>query len=133
MEGNDGHWSSVQFITRARLGMARGENRAVAGRSNDNQQYICDCKSNQGKFYPRFDCVVLLSAPSDVMFDRIMNRTTNNYGKSEEERARILGYLEIVQPMLRASAVLEIDTSVIALKEVVAAMIALGNDDASLQ
>lgn len=36
--------------------------------------------SNQGRFYDRFDAVVLLSAPADVLLDRISSRATNDYG-----------------------------------------------------
>jgi len=33
--------------------------------------------SNQGRFYDRFDAVVLLHAPANVLLDRISSRTTN--------------------------------------------------------
>ena len=37
---------------------------------------------NQGKFYDRLHAVVLLSAPVEVVLDRIARRTTNQYGKA---------------------------------------------------
>ena len=40
----------------------------------------------EAKFYDRFDAVVLLSAPADVILDRIRRRTTNAYGKTWNER-----------------------------------------------
>src|SRR5205823_2292230 len=43
--------------------------------------YVSGTVSNQGRFYPRFDAVVLLTAPADVLLDRIENRTTNPYGR----------------------------------------------------
>ena len=49
--------------------------------------FIAGCESNQGRFYDRFDHIVLLRAPIDVMLDRIAARTTNPYGKSSDERA----------------------------------------------
>ena len=52
--------------------------------------YVSGTVSNQGRFYDRFDAVVLLSAPADVLLDRIATRTTNDYGKSLEERELIL-------------------------------------------
>jgi dephospho-CoA kinase len=73
--------------------------------------FVAGCKSNQGKFYPRFDTVVLLSAPIEVMLERIAERTDNPYGKSAEEQAEIIRYLAEVEPLLRASADVEIDTS----------------------
>jgi shikimate kinase len=73
--------------------------------------FVAGCKTNQRKFYPLFDHVVLLSAPAEVILARIAVRTNNPYGKSEEERVQILGYLAKVEPRLRASATDEIDAS----------------------
>lgn len=73
--------------------------------------FVAGCKSNQGKFYPLFDHVVLLSAPAEVLLGRIAVRTTNSYGKTAQERARILIDLEEVEPLLRRSATAEIDAS----------------------
>jgi hypothetical protein len=38
----------------------------------------------------RFDAVVLLSAPTEVILDRIAHRTTNEYGKGLAQRDMIL-------------------------------------------
>jgi dephospho-CoA kinase len=72
--------------------------------------FISGCVSNQGKFYPRFDAVVLLSAPADVIVERVTTRDTNDFGKTAEQRARILDDLEAYEPLLRAGATAEIDT-----------------------
>jgi dephospho-CoA kinase len=72
--------------------------------------FLSGCVANQGKFYPRFDAVVLLSAPRDVILERVARRDTNNFGKSEVERNRILNDLLTVEPLLRAGATAEIDT-----------------------
>ena len=45
--------------------------------------YVSGTVSNQGRFYGRFDAVVLLSAPAEVLLQRIESRTTNDYGKSD--------------------------------------------------
>jgi shikimate kinase len=73
--------------------------------------FVAGCKSNQGKFYRRFDHIVLLSAPADVLLARIAARTNNPYGKTPRERDLILHYLTAVEPVLRASATLEIDAA----------------------
>ena len=65
--------------------------------------------SNQGQFYDRFDHVVLLSAPPAVLLQRVRSRTNNPYGQTAEQRAEILGYVRTVEPLLRASATLELD------------------------
>jgi shikimate kinase len=73
--------------------------------------FVSGCKSNQGLFYPQFDHVVLLSAPAQLIVERLATRTTNAYGKHPDELAAVLGYLQTVEPLLRRSASLEIDTS----------------------
>jgi dephospho-CoA kinase len=72
--------------------------------------FVSGCVANQGRFYPRFDAVVLLSAPAGVMLERIATRDTNRYGRKESEREAILADLAEVEPLLRASATAEIDT-----------------------
>jgi dephospho-CoA kinase len=44
--------------------------------------HVSGTVSNQGRFYPWFDAIVLLSAPADVILSRIENRTTNMYGQT---------------------------------------------------
>jgi dephospho-CoA kinase len=74
--------------------------------------FVSGCVSNQGKFYPRFDAVILLSAPADVIVERVRTRDTNDYGKSDAEQESILRDLAAVEPLLRAGATAEIDTRV---------------------
>lgn len=73
--------------------------------------FVAGCKSNQGKFYPMFDYVVLLSAPASLLLERIADRSNNPYGKSPEERELILRHLTEVEPKLRATADIVIDAS----------------------
>ena len=68
-----------------------------------------DAVRNQVKFYDRFDAVVLLSAPVEVMLDRIADRTTNPFGKTRAERELILQDLATVEPLLRAGCSHELD------------------------
>jgi thymidylate kinase len=74
-------------------------------------EFVSGCKTNQGRFYPQFDHVALLSAPAEVLLARIAARTNNPYGKSAAERALILRHVAEVEPRLRASASIEIDAS----------------------
>jgi hypothetical protein len=69
-------------------------------------------KTDQGAFYSLFEHVVLLSTPADVLLARVAARTSNPYGKTPEERAEIVRYIAGVEPLLRASATHEVDTSV---------------------
>jgi dephospho-CoA kinase len=82
------------------------------------QLFVAGCKTNQGKFYQRFDHVVLLSAPAEIILERVTNRVTNPYGKSDEQRREILRYLSEVEPRLRATATMEIDTTAPVIKVV---------------
>lgn len=42
--------------------------------------FVSGCVANQGRFYGRFDGVILLSVPPDVALARISERTTNDFG-----------------------------------------------------
>ena len=83
---------------------------ALLDQHEDGVLFLSGCVANQGEFYPRFDAVVLLSAPADVILERVVSRKTNTFGKSRAEQARILHDLATVEPLLRAGATAEIDT-----------------------
>jgi dephospho-CoA kinase len=87
--------------------------------------FVSGTVSNQGRFYPRFDAVVLLSAPVEVLLGRIESRSTNDYGKTADERALILSQLEEVEPLLRATCTHEIDATQ-PLEEIVRQLIEIG-------
>lgn len=70
---------------------------------------IAGTVENQVVFYDRFDHVVLLSAPLEVLLHRVSTRTTNPYGRSPAQRAEITHYLHTVEPLLRRGATLELD------------------------
>ncbi|MDX6510551.1 MAG: hypothetical protein QOE36_55 [Gaiellaceae bacterium] len=73
--------------------------------------FVSGAVSNRGRFYPRFDAVVLLSAPADVLLERLERRTTNDFGKAAEERARVLADVAEVEPLLRAGCTHELDAT----------------------
>jgi len=87
--------------------------------------YVSGTVSNQGRFYPDFDAVVLLTAPADVLLGRIESRTTSDYGKNADERELVLTHLAEVEPLLRATCTHEIDASR-PIEDVVAELIAIG-------
>jgi hypothetical protein len=87
--------------------------------------YVSGTVSNQGRFYSRFDAVVLLSAPAGVLLERIESRTTNDYGKTSEQRGLILAHLAEVEPLLRASCTHEID-AMQPMADVVAQLVEIG-------
>jgi adenylate kinase family enzyme len=73
--------------------------------------YVSGTVSNQGRFYSQFDAVVLLHAPAEVLLERLATRSTNDYGKSSEDRDLILHHLEEVEPLLRATCTHAVDAT----------------------
>jgi len=73
--------------------------------------FVSGCATNQVKFHPQFDEIILLSAPADVLIARLQSRTNNAYGKRPEELEEVLGYLDTVEPRLRRVAGHEIVTT----------------------
>lgn len=82
--------------------------------------FIAGCVTNQGTVYDRFDAVVLLSAPVDIILDRVADRA-NPFGSTAEDRTKIANDLAAFEPLLRAGADREIVTTA-PIAEVVAAL-----------
>jgi broad-specificity NMP kinase len=102
--------------------------RALLQREFGAPLFVSGCEANQGKFYPQFDYVVLLSAPLEVLLGRISIRTNNPYGKSDAEREEIIQNVELVEPLLRSGCDLEIDTAQLTLQQVADKLIRLANN-----
>ncbi|CAN5789358.1 hypothetical protein BH23CHL2_BH23CHL2_23670 [soil metagenome] len=73
--------------------------------------FFAGTSPNQGKFYPQFDQVILLSAPAEVIVERLTRRTNNPFGKRPGELDRTLKLLDSVEPLLRKGADYEVDAS----------------------
>ncbi len=73
--------------------------------------FIGGCSPNMGKFMHYFDHVILLSAPTAVISERLLARTNNPYGKTADELTRVLELVETVEPLLRKAADYEINTN----------------------
>lgn len=97
---------------------------ALLSRPRPGPLFVQGTVANQGRFYDRFDAVVLLSAPVGVILERLRTRTANDFGKSPAERAEILRDIAGVEPLLRAGSTHELDTRR-PLEETVAALIAI--------
>lgn len=88
------------------------EDRIAALLAEDGPLFVQGTTRNQVVFYPLFDHIVLLSAPAEVLVERLRTRTTNPYGKDPAQIAETLEYLETVEPLLREAATLEVVTTV---------------------
>jgi shikimate kinase len=73
--------------------------------------FVAGCEENQVRFHPRFDLIILLSAPAGVLAERLASRTANSFGKAPGERARVLDDLRATEPLLRKAATHEIRTT----------------------
>jgi hypothetical protein len=75
--------------------MKTSDGQRQPGTSSDCQRqcsswwlFIAGCVGNQAAVYDRFDAVVLLSAPLDVILDRVADRT-NPLGSTAEAGKRM--------------------------------------------
>ena len=96
----------------------------LLSREGTDVLFVSGCAENMAKFYPQFDHIILLSAPPNLIVERLASRTTNTYGKRPEEAARVLGLIQSIEPRLRKIATHEIDTS-LPLEQVVANLLSL--------
>ena len=94
---------------------------------DDDILFVAGTASNQGKFRDRFAHIVLLSAPIDVIVERLATRTNNPFGKSDAQRAQVRADTSEVEPRLRRVADLELDTRR-PLSDVVQAIVAIAHD-----
>ncbi|MBC7593591.1 MAG: AAA family ATPase [Kineosporiaceae bacterium] len=85
------------------------EPRMTALLETEPDVFVSGTVQNQETFYDRFDHVVLLSAPVDVLLMRVTTRTNNPYGRTAGEQAEIRRYVVEVEPLLRSGASVELD------------------------
>jgi dephospho-CoA kinase len=86
--------------------------------------FVAGCEENQARFHPRFDVIILLSAPAGTIAERLASRTGNPYGKAPGELRRVFDDLRHVEPLLRRAADYEV-RSTVPVSEVVAAVLRL--------
>ena len=113
VDTDDGDWSEdVAGIDELGADRLWREDRieALLAEHSGGALFISGCVANQVSFYHRFDAIVLLSASPGVILERLATRRTNDFGKTEIERARILRDLHTIEPLLRARATVVIDT-----------------------
>jgi dephospho-CoA kinase len=86
--------------------------------------FVAGCEENQVRFHSRFDVIILLSAPAEILAERLASRTGNPYGKTSGELRRVFDDLRAVEPLLRKAADYEIRTTM-PLSDVVTAVLRL--------
>lgn len=85
------------------------EERMAALLEVEDSVVVSGTVENQGGFYDRFDHVVLLSAPVEVLIKRVRTRSNNPYGHTKEERQEIRKHVAEVEPLLRRGTSIELD------------------------
>ena len=93
---------------------------ALLDRHRAGWLFVSGCVANQRALYDRFDAVVLLSAPVDVILGRVSDRA-NPFGSRPDERTKIASDVATFEPLLRAGVEHEITTTA-SVAEVVAAL-----------
>ncbi|MBD0328657.1 MAG: AAA family ATPase [Thermoleophilia bacterium] len=88
--------------------------------------FVAGCEENQAQFHDRFDQIVLLSAPLEVLVERLATRSDNPYGKAPEEFRRFLDDVAVAEPLLRRVATHEVRTTA-PLDEVVTTILQLAD------
>ena len=83
--------------------------RALFDQHHDTLLFFAGCADEQAQF--EFDFRVLLTAPVEVVLERLLTRSTNSFGRSQDERDRVLDDIAWVVPLLRDSADLVIETT----------------------
>jgi dephospho-CoA kinase len=73
--------------------------------------FVAGCEENQVNFYDQFDQILLLSAPVEVLRQRLASRTDNPFGKAPDELRRVVDDHAEVEPLLRQAADHEVDTT----------------------
>jgi dephospho-CoA kinase len=85
------------------------EERMAALTSGPGDLVVSGTVPNQGRFYDRFDHVVLLTAPLATLLERVAERAGNPYGKEPAQRAEIVRHVDEVEPRLRRGATAILD------------------------
>lgn len=83
---------------------------ALLDLARDHPVFVGGTVRNQVVFASRFDTVVLLTAPIEVLLERVRLRSTNDFGKTDAERAAVIRDHREIEPLLRAAATHVIDT-----------------------
>jgi thymidylate kinase len=107
--------------------VAGGADRGASGGSQRPFPLCVRDGLEPGRFYDRFDAVVLLGTPANVLLSRIEARTSNPYGKTNAQRELVLRHLAEVEPLLRRRCTHQIDATQ-PLEDVVTELAELGRE-----
>jgi len=75
--------------------------RALLSAPHESVLFISGCAENMHRLYPLIDRIILLSAPIDTIMARLEKRSTDGYGHTTEERAKVAALIAGIEPLLR--------------------------------
>jgi shikimate kinase len=73
--------------------------------------FVSGCAENMDRLFPLIDLVILLSAPTATIMERLEARSSSGFGHTAEQRAKVARLVSTIEPLLRESADYEIDTN----------------------
>ena len=76
----------------------------------DRRLFIAGTSESMSTMFSLIDVIILLSAPLDVLMDRLASRSIGGYGHSPADRQKVIELVSTVEPLLRKVAHIEIDT-----------------------
>ena len=85
--------------------------RRLLSQNEAGDLFVSGCAENMGKLFDVIDTIFLLSAPLDILMERLAARSTGGYGCTTDERRKIAELVATIEPLLRRSAHYEIDTA----------------------
>ena len=83
----------------------------VLDRTRSGPLFLLGTVANQGDWAHRFDAVVLLTAPVELLLGRLHDRRPDEFGGAAEDRAKVAADTAEIEPRLRAMATHVVDTS----------------------
>lgn len=98
MEGKDWVWREDRV-------------RELLSAPRERPLFVSGCAENMERLFSWIDRIVLLSAPLRTILERLARRGPGAYGHLQEERASVVTLIATVEPLLRASADVEIVTT----------------------
>lgn len=84
--------------------------RRLLSEHRDGTLFISGTAENMSALFPLVDIIVLLSAPLATILERLEARSAGGYGRAPEQRRKVMDLIAAVEPLLRETADLEIDT-----------------------
>lgn len=66
--------------------------------ASESDVVVSGTAENQGLFHDRIEYLVLLSAPLDILLERVSRRANNPYGKGVAQGAEVAHFQRTVEP-----------------------------------